>query len=272
MTGKGGDVWICGACRSVNPRRETRCYSCLTPRGIAKVDAAALPVYGDVASVTGAALPRYRSSRIRALIARNIVLLALLAIAFAGVLQADTVSFLAFREFEMLTGPDELLRAVTGARIVLVAIAFVAFGRWLSRVVANVPALGLGYTQVSPRLAFIECLIPVWNLFRVPAIIRDVMDRLEAGNRGNALMVAAWTGIVGGIALPWLLFAAVAYLFPRTVRSNLELLNQATTFLAQLGVGLILAGGVFLVLMIGWLDRRMAERAQRMDRARAQGS
>ena len=41
------------------------------------------------------------------------------------------------------------------------------------------PALGLGYPPADGLMAFVENFLPGLNLFRVPAIVRDVIRRLD---------------------------------------------------------------------------------------------
>ena len=69
------------------------------------------------------------------------------------------------------------------------------------------PALGLGYPPTNALMAFVENFIPFLNLFRVPAIVRDVVRRLDPGSmsgqsRGDALIFAAWIGLIGGYLRP----------------------------------------------------------------------
>ena len=49
--------------------------------------------------------------------------------------------------------------AVVG--LVVAVSAFVSFGFWLSKAVATMPALGLGFTRVTARQALYEVLFPL---------------------------------------------------------------------------------------------------------------
>src|SRR5206468_1205325 len=77
--------------------------------------------------------------------------------------------------------------------------AFVAWAAWLSRVIDNLPALGVGYSRVTPRTAFFESLIPVWNLFMLPARVREATRMLHPQGGGDGLIALAWLVIF----VPW---------------------------------------------------------------------
>lgn len=74
----------------------------------------------------------------------------------------------------------------------------VAFLAWLSRSVANAPALGAGVPPSSPRAAIGWWFVPFANLVKPYQIVKDLYERLA--NRGSPLgqtrLVLAW----------WLLF------------------------------------------------------------------
>ena len=130
----------------------------------------------------------------------------------------------------------------------------VVWAAWLSRVVTEMPALGLGYPPTSGLMAFVENFVPILNLLRVPAIVRDVVRRLDpAGQRGTALISAAWLGIFGGFLLPrvgGLLNVFGAGSLERRLRNQLLLEGVST--------GLVVAGAVFLVVLIWWIERQIA--------------
>jgi hypothetical protein len=116
------------------------------------------------------------------------------------------------------------------------------------------PALGLGYPAANGMMAFVENFIPILNLWRVPAIVRDVARRLEPKvggdetmTRGEALVFAAWISVFGG------------YLVPRILSlftSNLDTLATIT----GIGLGLGVVGAIFLVVLIWWVEGKVAER------------
>ena len=82
--------------------------------------------------------------------------------------------------------------ALTVAEGVAWLLAFFAWGAWLSRVVANVPALGGGWTRSSPREAFLSSIVPLHNLVWMPAAVRDAVVRLSRGTTPRNDLVSAW--------------------------------------------------------------------------------
>lgn len=253
--------WICGACRSVNKPGHVRCYHCHTPRVVAQVDPETLPVSGTVPEVAEAPLPPYESSDSLAVLARTLVLLAGAAVFLAGVLGAIVIEALVEEGTAAALGGLTLLGVLNILQVALILAALVAWAAWLSRVVTNVPAVGLGYPSATPRSAFLENFIPVVNLLRVPSIVRDVTSRLDATGRGEALMVATWLCLVGGTIAPSILawtLQQLFYVLPLDILAVLRISSIAS----QIGAGLQVAGTFFLVLLIGWVERRMAERAQ----------
>src|SRR4029077_5959627 len=81
--------------------------------------------------------------------------------------------------------------------LVSAGIALVAYGAWISRVVDNLPALGAGYSRVSPRTAFIEPLIVGYNVISLPARVGEVLRKLDHTNRGQAIIAAAFLAFTG---------------------------------------------------------------------------
>jgi hypothetical protein len=259
------NVWVCGACRSINQPREQRCYKCRTPRELARVDPDSLVVAG-----VGAAQPvvdpkavvgTYRSSGDRAFAAQVLIIVTVIVTAASKIVGADVVSRVIDGEVAGADANATLLALLGGAGFVSAVAAVIAWSAWLSRVVDNIPALGLGWPNVTPSAAFIESFLPGVNLFRVPAIVRDVVGKLEGGPRGDALIAAAWLGLVGGVIVPR---------FARYVSGPLTLESgdaAATVGLlaGQVGLGLTIVGAIFLIVLIrqvdGLAERRARERA-----------
>ncbi len=67
------EIWVCANCRSVNNARAKQCYNCRTPRHLAAIDPSQMEVTGQ-AQVRDVALPPFRSSRGRALLASLLIL------------------------------------------------------------------------------------------------------------------------------------------------------------------------------------------------------
>jgi hypothetical protein len=248
------EPWVCGSCRSVNQPRESRCYRCRTPRDVGEADPASMPVSGAVPKrVDPATKSPFVSSAGRAQLAQVVILVAISVVAAAGVL-------LFLLPDEDVAGSGKTLLGMP-ANVVLAPIqaiaagaALLAWGAWLSRVVANIPSLTGEYPNVPPMYAFLESLVPVANLYWIPSILRDVMTRLNAGGRGEALMIGAWLCFVGAIFLPRLnIFAS--FIAPE--------LGDAVASIGLLGlVAIVLQvfGGVLLVMLIQHIEAVVAAR------------
>jgi hypothetical protein len=258
------NVWVCGACRSINQAREQRCYKCRTPRELAKVDPDKLVVAGvgsaqpvvDPKAVVGT----YRSSGDRAFAAQVLIVLTIVVTAASKIVGADVVSRVIDGDVAGADANASLLALLGGAGLLSAIATVIAWSAWLSRVVDNIPTLGLGWPNVTPSAAFIESFLPGVNLFRVPAIVRDVVAKLEGGPRADALIAAAWLGLVGGVVVPR---------FARYVSGPLTLESgdaaAAVGLLAgQVGLGLTIVGAIFLIVLIRQVeslaDRRARER------------
>src|SRR5688500_11719113 len=180
--------WVCGACRSINQPRETRCYHCRTPRDLGEVDPEQLITAGAGSKPEPIVRPQgpYQSSAGLALLTQGLIVLALAVTVVASFLGADLVGRVldpeAFEE-----GSVVLVGGLGLLGLGLAALALVSWAAWLSRVVSNVPKLGLGWTNVTPTAAIYESIFPGVNLYRVPSILRDVVTRLEPNGRGEAL-------------------------------------------------------------------------------------
>jgi hypothetical protein len=256
------NVWVCGACRSINQPREQRCYKCRTPRELAKVDPETLVVAGagsaqpvvDPKAVVGT----YRSSADRAFAAQVLIVVTVIVTAAAKIVGADVVSRVIEGDIAGADANATLLALLGGAGFVSAIIAVAAWSAWLSRVVDNIPALGLGWPNVTPSAAFIESFLPGVNLFRVPAIVRDVMTRLEGGPRGDALIAAAWLGLVGGVIVPR---------FARYLANVVTLESEDTAatvglLAGQVGLGLTIVGAIFLIVLIRQVEGLAEQRAK----------
>ena len=251
MSTLAGDFWVCGDCRSINNAGARQCYNCRTPRDRAAVDPDTIDPssHGPLRTIE---LPPFKASRWAAALA-SILILAV------GVMQI--VQFSLLRQYldyvAAGTETDEQLAYLGTVGIValgLALLALIAWALWLSRTVTSMPALGLGYPAAYGMMSFVENFIPLLNLWRVPAIVRDVARRLEPKTggdetmtRGEALVFAAWISVFGG------------YLVPRVLSlftSNLDTLATIT----GIGLGLGVVGAVFLVVLIWWVEGRVLER------------
>lgn len=252
------EPWVCRKCRSVNQPRASRCYSCNTPQALAQADLDQLVVAGAGSRDTGGEAPvgEYRSSDDRAFLAQVLIVVALLALVAGEVFGADLVG----RVVDGAPVADErstttVLLGIGG--MVAGGAAILAWAAWLSRVVENIPALGLGWPRATPRVAIFESLVPVVNLYRVPSILRDVMNRLEPGAQADALIAAAWFPLVGGVVVPRLARTA-----SRVVFDAPEAFDDLFVLVNRIALGFTIAGGIILIGLIQWIENRASRRAQ----------
>ena len=251
MSTLAGDFWVCGDCRSINNAGARQCYNCRTPRDRAAVDPETIDPssHGPLRTIE---LPPFSASRWAAAVA-SILILAV------GVMQIVQFSLLRQYLDYVATGTETVEQLAYLGTIGIVALglallALIAWALWLSRTVTSMPALGLGYPAAYGMMSFVENFIPILNLWRVPAIVRDVARRLEPKTggdetmtRGEALVFAAWISVFGG------------YLVPRVLSlftSNLDTLATIT----GIGLGLGVVGAIFLVVLIWWVEGKVLER------------
>ena len=79
--------------------------------------------------------------------------------------------------------------------------ALIAWSAWISRVVDNLPALGVGYARVSPQIAFIENFLMGRNLYSMPARVREVTRMLHPTGGGDDLLALAWLLLFGSVVV-----------------------------------------------------------------------
>jgi hypothetical protein len=256
------EMWACRVCRSINSPRSTRCYSCHTPREAAAVNPADLPT-------TGAAPPivhtgTYESSEMRA------VLSTVAGIAF--IIGTFVSTFLlwqvgAMRAAGDRAGANELfdgIRPILYLVPIFGVLALVAYAAWISRVVSNLPALDLGYSRVSPTMAFMEPLIPGFNLYALPARLGEVLKKLdEKGNGLPLLGLAALLVIVPAVV------AGIAIRLSREFETTGDFLRTSgfTLFLEFVFQAVGFAIGIFLIWQIERTARTRAEAATRAETA-----
>ena len=246
MSTLAGEFWVCGQCRSINNAGAKQCYNCRTPKDRAAVDPAEIDptTKGQVREI---GLPEFRSSRWAALLASILILV----VAVMQIVQWNLVATLGDQILGGIDPTDDQLAYMNRVAILafgIALLALIAWSLWLSRTVTSMPALGLGYPAASGLMAFVENFIPIFNLFRVPAIVRDVVHRLEPrSSRGEALIFAAWIGLVGGFIVP-----RVLGFFIGDIRTAVTVSGLAT--------GMLVVGAIFLVALIWWLEGRIAHR------------
>jgi hypothetical protein len=250
--------WVCGSCRSINQPREGRCYRCRTPRELVEADPETLIVAGAGSTSTEIVRPRgvYSGSGGLAFLAQVLIVAAIVITVISSVLGADLVGRLLDGDAAAGDAASTTVAIIGGGGLVVGGAALVAFAVWLSRVVRNVPIVGLGWTNLTPNQALFEAVIPGVNLYRVPAVLRDIVNRLEPGGRGEALIAGAWLGLVGGVLLPRVLSWAIVFIV-----GSLEEFISMRVLVGQLALGLTVAGAIVLIILIQWVETRMQQRA-----------
>jgi hypothetical protein len=251
-----GEIWVCAECRSINNARAKQCYNCRTPQDLAAVDPASIEGTGH-GKLREVALPAFQSPRPYAIVATMLIL----ATAAIHVLYTLDSSALANQVLNGVAATPVQLAFVDGIQLASFAtavVALVGWSIWLSRAVTAMPALGLGYPAATGLTAFAENFLPGLNLMRVPALVRDVVRRLEPDqNRGEALIFAAWIGLLGGFIVPRVgaIVSGLSADSPESVlRSQLPILGVSA--------GLVLVGAIFLVALISWIEVRIARRRE----------
>ena len=245
------EVWACSACRSINKPKAKSCYKCRTPRDVSGVAPSEISLGANQAPVA-LALPTYHSTLILAVVASTLVaavavLRVLSLIAVAPLLQ-DVASGI-----EITKADVESVMGLSVSSLLVPILTLVVWAFWLSRVVTVMPSLGLGYPPSTGLTAFVECLIPFYNFFRVPAILRDLTRRLApTESRGSALIAAAWIGLIGSFLLGffggWFITLTAADL-RQAINSSLAL----EAFCAALAV----VGAGFLIYLTFWIEGRI---------------
>ncbi|MCI0345319.1 MAG: DUF4328 domain-containing protein [Chloroflexi bacterium] len=223
------DIWVCGDCKSVNPMRSGRCYKCRAPRppaGEEMAAAAASALEAEPApprviktldpervAASGFGQPTPRPERIRPEVSPSAaaainptarlstvpaaVLGIALLIGVLGLRLLLTRSSIASLEGLLAVGepPPEEATLVGALGIVfplLGVLAIAGLGFWAYRVMTNVPLLGGGWPRFTPGQAFLEHVIPGWNVLRTPGVYRDIQTRLSEDGGANDLLLVGW--------------------------------------------------------------------------------
>jgi hypothetical protein len=286
------DIWVCTNCHSVNRLRGDRCYKC----GGRQADLAAesAPAVRLGAAIVNRAVRAYRPAWPLALVA-SILIVAVagmgvylvvasldgvtgLKTAFVGVLEGTA----SLRDPELLTAAQaQALVTPALVRFALLIVAVVAFGLWLSLVVSNIPALGGGTPSTTPLKALVYPLIPVLNLYKVPGMIQDALYRVEPRAGGFFMVALAWFGLVGSyfvsiLASWWIGYAMVDAI--RRAESREEVARafgvavDESVIVEVVTALMVVAGAVFLVLIMLRIERRSAARDREIRSAALGGS
>ena len=234
------DMWACSQCRSINTGKD-RCYKCRSPRSVAGVAPTELPTIGPSAAVVPTG--RYRSAAFRGVIASVFVV----ALTIASVMAVGA----------LLPSGTEMTIAIIG----LIVASLATFAAWLSRVVDNVPLLTGRFPRATPRMTFVQALIPVYNFRWIPSILREVLRMLDPRGNGDALVAAAILPLIiaaVGINVGKQLLRAAFVTGNITPRRAFEI---EITFV-QAMVGLLAVGAIMLVAVMVRVERVSAARAR----------
>jgi len=206
------DIWVCDSCKSINRRRDDKCYHCRASR------TAALETPGLDLRAEHAAAERSVSSYVISWPLALITAALLFAVAILGllILKLTTASF-ADQKQAFMNALNGGHTAASSANVVpavqlgllsllqggLMLLAVLTLAGWLALVTRNVPLLGGGAPSRSPMRVFIYTLIPIWNFFKVPGMVQDLLYRVDPEGGGAFMVLAAVIGIVGSWVLSW---------------------------------------------------------------------
>jgi hypothetical protein len=131
-----------------------------------------------------------------------------------------------------------------------------AWAAWISRVVDNLPALGLGYAHSTPRMAFVESFLIGPTAIFAPARLREVARKLDP-RIGPGLVNASSLFVVGPPAAFVLCFRVARWL--STVGELRLEMRIAMPFLwAGATIGIVIA-----LIVVSRVERRSAAAAAR---------
>lgn len=208
----------------------------------------------------------WRSSATRASWAQSLLVLCAIVAALTALVLwqllgfADIIDTFAF-DLDAYQVSASLLTLLGVAQALLILATAVAFIAWQSRVVDNVPALGLGTPRWSPRWSIVAWFIPIGSLLLPLLAMRDLARRLPGGP-WSMLMVTWW--------IAWVVASVVDRVVASDAGPSIETVATLQAWLrrilvvsmtAQVGFLVAAALGVLLV-------RRMEAAAQRAARVR----
>jgi hypothetical protein len=249
------DIWICNVCRSINPISSNRCYRCHTPIEIAAAKPGELAVHQPPREAHTEIVGTFRSTETLATLV-TVTAVAFILATFLALWTVYTVNDL--RVAEGRAAADALFQQrllfIVPAPLIGV-LALLCYALWIRRAIDNLPALGLGFARVSPNWAFVEPLIPGFNIYSIPARIAEVIQKLGGHLYATALIGLAWILIV---------FPAVglAYLarFTRFLGTGADLLR--VTSIGAIVVFAFDAVALGLMLVVIWqVEKLLREKA-----------
>ena len=255
------DIWICNVCRSINPISSNRCYRCHTPIQIAAAKPDELTIHHQPREAHTEIVGTFRSTETLAALV-TVGGVAFILGMFLTLWTIFTVNDLRVSEGRAAADAlfqERLLFLIPGP--VLGVLALLAYAFWIRRVVENLPALGLGFARVSPTWAFVEPLIPGFNLYSIPTRIAEVIQKLGGHLYATALIGLAWILLVG----PALILVYVAR-FTRVFGTGADLLR--VTSLSSLVVFAFQSAALVIMLVVLWqVEKLLREKAAAVAKA-----
>ncbi len=239
------DIWICNVCRSINPISANRCYRCHTPIQIAAAKPDQLTVHQQPKEAHTEVVGTYRSTETLAALV-TVTAVAFILATFLALIATYAVNDI--RANESREAADALFQQRLLLFIpapVFGVLGLLVYAAWIRRVVENLPALGLGFSRVSPTMAFVEPLIPGFNLYAIPARIAEVIQKLGGHLYATALIGLAWILVIG----PALILVYVAR-FTRFLGTGAELAR--VTSIGAIAVFVFQAIALVLMLVVLW--------------------
>jgi hypothetical protein len=278
------DNWVCGSCKSINRARSERCYSCHGVRDDALASSGSEK--RTIEAVANRTVRDYLPSWPLAVLAG--VLLVTVAVIGIVILVRSAEDFPALRDAfiaAIYRGGEGLEAGVLATqsaetaflgllRSGLVFLALVSFAAWLALATMNVPALGGGIPSRSPLRVFIYTLIPVWNLFKVPGMVQEVLYRLDARAGGAWMVMAATIGLLGSWFVSFIgsLVITGAFVGDFVAAATLEqrvgafgsMMDQSY-WLSVVTELMIATGTLLVVVLMVRVERRCAARNREVD-------
>jgi len=274
------DIWVCSNCKSINRMRDTRCYSCGQRQEEVAVVADHVPNI-RLAEATAYRTVRGYESSLPFAIAAGILIVVVAAMGL-WLLVESVRGFDVLRDaivdaaitgnesaLDQVLADQQRLASPSSLRLLLLILAVLAFGLWLSRVRLNIPALGGGMPGWGPWKALLYPLIPIVNLVRVPVMVQDALYRLDPRGGGLGMVLLAWigfvgswiVGIVGGVVIASVFFGAVVAdptvdVFASAFGSMLD----QTVILSVITEIMTAFGAVLLVMIIAQIESRASAR------------
>jgi hypothetical protein len=286
------DIWVCATCKSINRQRDQVCYKCRARQDQSSMETDAASMRVENAVINRAARDYLPSWPIAVLAGVLLVAVAVLGVVLLlrQLAEYPTLKAAFQTALESTSGGARLSDALAASSVAnaglvllrggLIVGALVTFAAWLAVATMNVPALGGGYPSRGPIRVFIYTLIPIWNLFKVPGMVQDVMYRVDPKAGGAMMVLAAALGLLGSWFVStigtWIITAAgVGSLFKAASFGDAVLIFSGILdqlFGLAVITELMIAGGtILLVVIMGRVEARCAARNREIRAAVAAG-